>query len=70
MNSNSSHDPMLIGDLTAPRWREMAGGKILIESKDDISKRLGRSTDVGDSIVMAFWEDVTSERLGVSMVTV
>jgi len=64
------NDPLLIGDLTAPRWREMAGGKIQIESKDDISKRLGRSTDVGDAIVQSFWEDVAGERLGTSMVAV
>ncbi len=50
-------DPELLGDLTAPRWREVAGGKILVESKDDIRKRLGRSTDVGDTAVMVFWEE-------------
>lgn len=53
-------DPELLGDLTAPAWREVAGGKILVESKKDIKKRLGRSTDVGDAVVQAFWEDVTS----------
>lgn len=46
-------DAELLGDLSAPKWREMAGGKILIESKADIKKRLGRSTDVGDAVVMA-----------------
>lgn len=50
-------DPELFGDLTAPTWREAAGGKILLESKDDIRKRLGRSTDVGDAVVMVFWDD-------------
>lgn len=45
----------LIGDLTAPRWKIMAGGKILVESKDDIRKRIGRSTDDGDAAVQAFW---------------
>ncbi len=50
-------DPQLLGDLTAPRWREVAGGKIQIESKDDIRKRIGRSTDVGDAVVMVFWEE-------------
>ena len=53
-------DPELLGDLTAPTWREVAGGKILIEAKADIKKRLGRSTDVGDAMVQAFWEDVTA----------
>jgi hypothetical protein len=45
-------DDLLIGDLTAPRWRVLSGGKILIESKDEIRKRIGRSTDTGDAAVM------------------
>lgn len=45
----------IIGDLTAPKWTVMSGGKIQLESKDQIKKRIGRSTDVGDAIVMAFW---------------
>jgi hypothetical protein len=49
--------PELLGDLTAPRWREAAGGKVLLESKDEIKRRLGRSTDLGDAVVMAFWEE-------------
>lgn len=50
-------DDKLIGDLTAPTWRVMSGGKIQIESKDDIKKRLGRSTDDGDAVIQAFWEE-------------
>lgn len=49
-------DDMLTGDLTAPHWRVMSGGRIQVESKDDIIKRLGRSTDDGDAVVMAYWE--------------
>lgn len=48
-------DDTLTGDLTAPRWRVMSGGRIQIESKDDIRKRLGRSTDDGDAVVQAYW---------------
>lgn len=50
-------DDLLIGDLTTPKWRMMSGGKIQIESKDDIRKRLGRSTDDGDAVVQAFWPE-------------
>lgn len=50
-------DDRLTGDLTAPRWRMTSGGKIKVESKDDIKKRLGRSTDDGDAVVMAFWNE-------------
>ncbi len=52
----------LLGDLSAPTWREMAGGKILVESKDDIRKRLGRSTDMGDAVVMAYWDETKKVR--------
>lgn len=48
-------DDTLTGDLTAPKWRVMSGGKIQVEAKDDIFKRLGRSTDDGDAVVQAFW---------------
>jgi len=47
-------DDKLTGDMTAAKWREMSGGKIKVESKDDIRKRLGRSTDDGDAVMMAF----------------
>lgn len=48
-------DDLLTGDLTSPHWRVMSGGKIQVESKDDIKKRIGRSTDDGDAVVQAFW---------------
>jgi hypothetical protein len=50
-------DDLLIGDLTAPTWRVMSGGKIQVESKEDIKKRIGRSTDDGDAVIQAFWPD-------------
>lgn len=46
-------------DLTSPRWRVLSGGKIQMESKDDIRKRLGRSPDEGDAVVMAHWIDAS-----------
>lgn len=47
------NDDLLIGDLSAPQYRYTSGGKISIESKDDIMDRLGRSTDDGDAVCMA-----------------
>jgi hypothetical protein len=35
----------------------MSNGRIKIESKDDIKKRLGRSPDKGDAVVMRFWQE-------------
>lgn len=43
-------DDELLEDLTAPLWKLTAQG-IQVESKDDIRKRLGRSTNVGDAAV-------------------
>lgn len=51
-------DDELRQDLTAPTWRVQVGkgmGKIRVESKADIRKRIERSTDRGDAVVQAFW---------------
>lgn len=48
-------DELLKADLTAPKWKVLSGGTIQIEDKKEIRKRLGRSTDSGDAVVMAFW---------------
>jgi hypothetical protein len=48
-------DELLLGDLSAPQWKILSGGKIAVESKDEIRKRLGRSTDDGDAVVQAYW---------------
>jgi hypothetical protein len=45
-------DPELRADLSAPTWSLRPNG-ILIESKDDLRKRLGRSPGKGDAVVMA-----------------
>lgn len=48
---------LLTGDLVAPKWKVTSGGKIQVEMKADIKKRLGRSTDEGDAVVMSFWSE-------------
>ena len=49
-------DDLLVGDLSAPKWSDrQARGIIQVESKDEIKKRLGRSTDSGDAVMMGFW---------------
>jgi Terminase large subunit, T4likevirus-type, N-terminal len=45
-------DQELFADLSAPRW-EMTPGGILVEDKDEIVKRIGRSPDCGDAVVLA-----------------
>jgi hypothetical protein len=41
-------------DLCAPRYA-IVGGKIKVEPKDDIKKRIGRSPDDGDALVMTWY---------------
>lgn len=61
-------DDKLTGDLTAPKWAVKAGGRIQVEGKDETSmgegirKRLKRSTDDGDAVVMiAFKRNITAD---------
>lgn len=46
-------DPELVADLAAPRYSVGPRG-IQVEAKEDLVKRLGRSTDRGDAVVMAW----------------
>jgi phage terminase large subunit len=48
------NDDSLIADLTAPRYSFNSSGKMLVESKAETKKRLGRSTDFADSLVLTF----------------
>lgn len=51
-------DENLKADLTAPKWVLSESGsppKIKVEPKEEIRKRLGRSPDTGDAVVMLFW---------------
>lgn len=43
----------LRADLCAPRYK-LVRGKIQLEAKEDIKKRLGRSPDEGDAVVLAW----------------
>ena len=48
-------------ELRAPRFNTV-GGKIKVESKDDIRKRIGRSTDAADAVLMA-WHIVNNSNV-------
>lgn len=48
-------DPLLIADLTTPKYEVRAGAKIVVEEKTQVKKRLRRSPDTGDSVVMCLW---------------
>lgn len=47
-------DPELVADLCAPSYKVGPNG-ISVEAKVDVVKRLGRSPDKGDAVVMAWW---------------
>jgi len=53
----------LLGDLIAPGYEpKYFHGylSIFVEPKEHLKKadRLGRSTDLGDAVVLAFWDDM------------
>lgn len=54
-------DTELRSDLAAPVFEVKSNG-IQIESKDDLRKRLGRSPDKGDAVVMCFSEGQAAQR--------
>lgn len=41
---------LLLGELCAPKWWVTPGNRIQVESKDEVRKRLGRSTDHADAV--------------------
>ena len=53
------NDSELTADLIAPKWI-VRNGKICVEAKEEIKKRLGRSPDKGDAAV--YWNWVRIER--------
>jgi hypothetical protein len=58
-NSNIAlpDDDDLVAELAAPHSTIYANGRLKVEAKDDIRKRLGRSTDSADAVIQAFWVD-------------
>lgn len=54
-------DDELTGELMTPKWKMMSNGVVRVESKDDILKRIRRSTNAGDAVIQAFWGGVVDE---------
>lgn len=55
----SEVDDETLNELAAPKYREV-NGRIQIESKDDVRKRLHRSTDNADSLLLAAYQPPTT----------
>ena len=48
--------PKLVEDLSAPEYTFTSRGQYKLESKDEIKKRIGRSTDFGDALAIALYQ--------------
>ena len=48
-------DDELLEELIAPKYGFNVGGTLKIEDKDEIKRRIGRSTDSADAVIAAFW---------------
>ena len=55
------NDPDLITDLVTTRYLTNPSGKLKIESKDQVKRRIGRSTDRGDGLILTFTKEYDSE---------
>lgn len=51
-------DDDAIAELTMPRYTTNKQGQILIEPKDDVRERLGRSPDIADAVLLAFFDGI------------
>jgi len=51
-------------DLTSPTFKLRSNGDIILEPKEDIKKRLGRSPDFGDSLANTFYPDTLEDDSG------
>lgn len=51
----SEVDDRTASDLLAPKWAPNTRGQIKVEPKDETRKRIGRSPDDGDALLLAFY---------------
>lgn len=58
-------DEELTAELVIPKWTETARGTIKVESKSDIRKRLSRSTDSADSVMLAMYASLMMNSSGI-----
>lgn len=44
-------------EFAAPKWSAVARGRIKVESKEETRKRIGRSPNAADAVMLAFYDD-------------
>lgn len=52
----------LLADLCSARY-EVSSAGVLVESKDEIKARIGRSPDVGEAVMMALFQSLSADQL-------
>ena len=57
------HYDRLSGELTAMQFKYTSTGKIMLEAKDEMKKRLGYSPDLADALALAFLVKKKSTRV-------
>lgn len=58
-----ARDPLMLTDCIGPTYSFNPGGKMLIESKEDMKKRGLKSPDHSDGLACTFYKDVLPQRL-------
>jgi hypothetical protein len=59
-------DDQLVADLTAPTYKPGISNTLVVERKDAVKARIGRSPDSGDALAYCFWTDPPGRRLSTS----
>ncbi len=59
-----THYDRLSGELTALKFKYTSAGKIALEAKDEMKKRLGYSPDLADALALAFLKKKRVEAFG------
>jgi phage FluMu gp28-like protein len=55
---------LMIADLVSVKYKFTASGRIQVESKEQIKKRIGRSPDYADAMVLLMAGDAVASRAG------
>lgn len=48
-------DELLKVELSSVKYKTLTGAIVVVESKDEIKKRIGRSTDRADAVIQSWW---------------
>lgn len=67
--SRMAHADVTVAQLLEPRWDVDPQGRIRVEKKEEIIKRLGRSPDNADALLLAFFRPSTRPRAKARSVT-